>query len=125
MAKLTERQAAFCRHLVAGTVTGMSAKDAAIKAGYAPKYADRQAHQLLENPRVSARINELRTKAEERALVTVEDVLNGLKREAENEAEGSSHAARVSAWAHLGKHLGMFTDRQEHTGGVAIRIIRD
>jgi hypothetical protein len=29
--------------------------------------------------------------------------------------EGSSHAARVSAWEKLGKHLGIFTDRVENT----------
>ncbi len=35
--------------------------------------------------------------------------------------EGSSHSARVAAWGHLGKHLGMFTDNLNLGGSVGIR----
>ena len=57
MAKnLTDRQAAFVRHYV-GTAR-FNGAEAARAAGYAPKYADRQAYQLLENPRVRAAIEE-------------------------------------------------------------------
>ena len=43
-------------------------------------------------------------------------MIRGLKKEATLEGEGSSHSARVAAWAHLGKHLGMFTERHLHGG---------
>ena len=43
-------------------------------------------------------------------------VVNGLLKEAQDYAEGSTQSARVSAWAHLGKHLGMFKDKIEHSG---------
>ena len=46
--------------------------------------------------------------------VTQDEVIRGLKKEATLDGENSSHSARVSAWAHLGKHLGMFTDRHLH-----------
>lgn len=39
-------------------------------------------------------------------------VIAGLQREASLTAEGSSHSARVAAWAHLGKHLGMFGEKK-------------
>ena len=46
---------------------------------------------------------------EKDALITKEMVIKGLLNEAQEYGEGASHSARVSAWSHLGKHLGMFT----------------
>ncbi len=111
MARLTERQAAFARHLI----TGMSATEAARKAGYSATYADRQAKQLLENPQVRAELDRLRAKIEQKAIVTAEEVLTGLLTEAKREGDGANHAARVAAWAHLGRHLELFTERHEVT----------
>ena len=119
---LTPRQAAFCRHM---TEPGMTATQAAKLAGYSPAYADRQATQLLDIPQVAAKIAALTADGDNEAVVNRADVLRGLHSEALDRGEGSSHSARVAAWAHLGKHLGMFADRQEHSGGVTIRIIRD
>ena len=51
-----------------------------------------------------------------RVLITQDDVLRGLRREATLEGEGSSHAARVSAWGLIGKHLGMFVERRQQLG---------
>ncbi len=48
--------------------------------------------------------------------ITQDDVLRGLRREATLEGEGSSHAARVSAWGLIGKHLGMFVERRQQLG---------
>jgi len=106
MPKLTERQRAFCRHLV----TGMSASEAAREAGY--RNAGRQAYELLEKPHIKAEIDRLREKVEDKALVTVEDVIRGLLHEAENAA---TDGPRVTAWTNLGKYLGMFTDKHEVT----------
>ncbi len=49
-----------------------------------------------------------------------DDVVRGLLKEAEYMDEGSTHSARVSAWAHLGKHLGMFTDNLNLGGEVTV-----
>ena len=43
-------------------------------------------------------------------------VLRGLRREATLNGEGATHAARVSAWGLLGKHLGMFVERRQQLG---------
>jgi phage terminase small subunit len=119
---LTPRQAAFCRHMLE---PGITATEAARKAGYSPTYADRQARQLLENPQVAAKLAALRADADDEAIISRAEVLRGMHTEATLYGEGASHSARVAAWAHLGKHLGIFTDKQEHTGAVTIRIIRD
>ena len=53
-------------------------------------------------------------------------MLEGLVKEATLYGEGSSHSARVAAWAHVGKHLGLFPDKVEHSGkdGEPIQIQR-
>jgi hypothetical protein len=95
---------------------GITATEAARKAGYSPTYADREAAKLVGKPQVAAKIKELRQKAEEAAVaeyaVSRSDVRRGLHGEAQN---AETPAARVRAWELLGKDLGMFTDRQEVT----------
>lgn len=94
----------------------LNATQAAIRAGYSPKTANEQGARLLVNVSISAAIKEAQQERQKRTLVTQDDVIRGLLTEAEWQGEGSSHSARVSAWAHLGKHLNMFTDKIEHTG---------
>jgi hypothetical protein len=55
----------------------------------------------------------------ERTQTDADMVIQGLLKEARREGEGSSSAARVSAWVQLGKHLGMFTEkaRAQRGGG--------
>ena len=112
MAKLTPKQQRF----VDEYLIDLNAKQAAIRAGYSPKTAEQQGFQLLKKTSVSEAINEAQQERQKRTLVTQDDVIRGLLTEAEWQGEGSSHSARVSAWAHLGKHLNMFTDKIEHTG---------
>ena len=93
----------------------LNATQAAIRAGYSPKTANEQGARLLVNVSISAAIKEAQQERQKRTLVTQDDVIRGLLTEAEWQGEGSSHSARVSAWAHLGKHLNMFTDKIDHT----------
>lgn len=54
-----------------GIAEGKTGKQAAIDAGYAAKYADRQASQLLGNPRVQALLAELNHKAESASIADI------------------------------------------------------
>ncbi len=92
----------------------MNATQAAIRAGYSKKTAKQQGQRLLTNVDVQAAVTEAKETRSERTEITQDEVIQGLKREATLDGEDSSHSARVSAWAHLGKHLGMFTDRHLH-----------
>ena len=114
MAKLTpkeERQNRFVQEYI----IDLNGTQAAIRAGYSPKTAREQASRLLSNVMVSEAIELAQKERQKRTLVTQDDVIRGLLTEAEWQGEGSSHSARVSAWAHLGKHLNMFTDKIDHT----------
>lgn len=116
---LTPRQ----RRFVEEYLIDFNATQAAIRAGYAAKDADVQGPRVLGYAGVAAAIAEGREKIAERALVTAADVLQGLRREATLEGEGSSHSARVAAWAKLGEHLKMFTQKHEHAGEIRNRVI--
>ena len=111
MAKLTPKQQRF----VDEYLIDLNATQAAIRAGYSPKTAEQQGFQLLKKTSVSEAIEQAQKERQKRTLVTQDDVIRGLLTEAEWQGEGSSHSARVSAWAHLGKHLNMFTDKIDHT----------
>lgn len=120
MARTDKRQAFVTEYLI-----DFNATQAAIRAGYAPRSARQQAARLLTNDDIQAELARRRLHLEQQGLVSVEEVISGLRREATYEDEGASHAARVSAWEKLGKYLGLFADKQEHSGDVTIRIIRE
>ena len=108
------------RFVVEYLKTPENATDAAIRAGYSPKTATAQASRLLTNVNVKKAIDEAQSETRERVKegvgLTIDMVVQGLLKEARDYADGSTQSARVSAWAHLGKHLGMFKDNVVHSG---------
>lgn len=111
MAKLTPKQQRF----VDEYLIDLNATQAAIRAGYSPKTAQQMGAENLSKPVIAEAIEAAQLERQKRTLVTQDDVIRGLLTEAEWQGEGSSHSARVSAWAHLGKHLNMFSDKIDHT----------
>lgn len=99
-----------------------NATQACIRAGYSQKSAGAQGGENLEKPEIQQAIAEGKAKMSERTGITQDLVLNGLLKEATREGEGSSHSARVSAYGLLGKHLGMFADKVEQSGGIHVHV---
>ena len=112
MANLTPKQQRFVEEYL----IDLNATQAAIRAGYSEKTAQEIGSENLSKPMVAKAIAEAQEKLSNKAQVTVEMVVQGLLNEAKDLSEGSTQSARVSAWAHLGKHLGIFKDKIEHTG---------
>ena len=112
MAKLTPKQQRF----VDEYLIDLNATQAAIRSGYSEKTAAVIGAENLIKPNIAKAIAEAQEKLSNKTQVTVEMVVQGLLNEAKDLSEGSTQSARVSAWAHLGKHLGMFKDKIEHTG---------
>ncbi len=98
----------------------LNATQAAVRAGYSAKTANEQGAQLLAKLSIREAVAEAQAIRSKRTAITQDEVIQGLKKEATLEGEGSSHSARVSAWAHLGKHLGMFTDNLNLGGEVTV-----
>lgn len=112
MANLTPKQQRFVEEYL----IDLNATQAAIRAGYSEKTAQEQSSRLLSNVMVQEAVQKAKNKLSERTELTVDMVVQGLLKEAQDYAGGSTQSARVSAWAHLGKHLGMFKDKIEHSG---------
>ena len=112
MANLTPKQQRFVEEYL----IDLNATQAAIRSGYSERTAQEQSSRLLSNVMVQEAVQKAKNKLSERTELTVEMVVQGLLKEAQDYAEGSTQSARVSAWAHLGKHLGMFKDKIEHSG---------
>ena len=110
MANLTPKQQRFVEEYL----IDLNATQAAIRAGYSEKTAQEIGSENLSKPMVAKAIAEAQEKLSNKTQVTVEMVVQGLLNEAKDLSEGSTQSARVSAWAHLGKHLGMFKDKLEH-----------
>lgn len=107
--KLTPRQSRFVEQYL----IDLNATQAAVRAGYSAKTAEQLGHQLLKKPSVASAVAKGARRQAEKAEISAQDVLAGLYKEATREGEGSSHAARVSAWGLLGKYHKLFTDRIE------------
>ena len=121
MANLTPKQQRFVEEYL----IDLNATQAAIRAGYSEKTAKEIGSENLTKPNIAKAIAEAQEKLSNKAQVTVEMIVQGLLNEAKDLSEGSTQSARVSAWAHLGKHLGMFKDKIEHSGKIEISDISD
>lgn len=90
---------------------------AAIRAGYAPKWADRYASNLLKDERITAYIDDLTRSKEAKKIVAtpeyiVQKVVDGI-----NEAETKGNLnAYFRGLELLMRHKGMFVDKQEISG---------
>ena len=112
MANLTPKQQRFVEEYL----IDLNATQSAIRAGYSEKTAKEIGSENLTKPNIAKAIQEAQESLSNKTQLTVDMIVNGLLNEAKDLSEGSTQSARVSAWAHLGKHLGMFKDKVEHTG---------
>ena len=136
---LNEQQQLFVDYYLASP--DLNATLAAIKAKYSPKTARQQASRLLSNVNIQAAIQEAQSKLSERTGITQDYVLSNIQKvvercmqqEAVRARDGSpllvegpegnlaclfefKEAGALKGLELLGKHLGMFKDKIEHTG---------
>ena len=138
--KLNARQKAFCEYYVAyGNAT-----EAAIKAGYSKKTADRIASENLRKPELKKYIDELMRKLESERIASAKEVLEFLTKSMRGEikeevvvvegtGDGTSGAKtidkqiglkdRLKAAELLGKRYRLFTDKVEIEGVLPVMIV--
>jgi phage terminase small subunit len=104
------------RRFVDEYLVDLNATQAAVRAGYRPHHARQMGSENLSKPVIADAIAVAQQARRERLQITQDGVLRGLHREATLTSDGASHAARVSAWTQLGKHLGMFVERRQQIG---------
>ncbi len=111
------------QQFIEGILSGLSAKDAYIQAGYTAvgDAAKSAASRLLTNVDVQAELTRRQGAVSEQTELTRQEVIAGLRKEGNNPRAPS--AARVSAWSWLGKHLAMFTDRVEEQDLTQLNVV--
>lgn len=110
---LSVRQKRFCEEYA----FDYDGKAAAIRAGYAIPYADRQAHLLLRHRGVMFYIDHLTKNQQTNAtLIDVDYILQGIIRVLGKAEDKENLTAALRALELLARHKGMLTDKQEITG---------
>lgn len=92
----------------------LNATQAAERAGY--KEPNKQGPRLLVNVGVQTAIAAATAARRARTKLSQDEVIDGLRHEANYRGKGATHAARVKAWEVLAKHLGLLTEKHEHGG---------
>lgn len=110
--KLTPKQDRFCREYV----IDLNATQAAIRAGYSKKTANRTGCKLLSKVDIAARIAEAVNEANKRAEVTSEEILANLAEIGRCKADGEivKNSDRIRAWELLGKYKTLWTEKFDH-----------
>ena len=117
MAKLTAKQAAFIDEYL----IDLNATQAAIRAGYSEKRASEIGYQLLRKTTVSGVIAERMKEREKKAIITAEEIINGLKAIAVDAETRNSD--KIKAFELLGKHMALFTDKVQHEGKQELEVV--
>ena len=111
MGELTQKQKLFVEAYLATSNATESAK----KAGYSEKTAYSQGQQLLKK----LEIQEALKARTETAIITANEVLNGVKAIAYN---GEKDSDKLKAFELLGKYLALWTDKQQQEGTLKIVV---
>jgi phage terminase small subunit len=141
--KLTPKQSRFVEEYL----VDLNATQAAMRAGYSARTANEQGARLLANASVRDAVQEAMNSRSERTEITTDYVLAGIREIAERclqrapvmVGRGEDRAQMIDeqgrhvwtfdstgankAFENLGKHLKLFTDRVEHSGGVTLNVL--
>lgn len=132
--KLTEKVKYFCKEYL----IDCNGKQAAIRAGYAPTYADRQAYKLLHDKDVEEYIQSLMAEKDKELIASQDEVLKYLTTVLRGEEKdetvvfdtfGKAHKTEVRTQKNqlraaelIGKRYGMFNDKVSLEGAIPVVI---
>jgi len=107
----------------------LNATQAAIRAGYSFKTANKIGPKLLVNVGIQSAIQKAQLARSERTQITVDKVLEDIEliklnaMQQEEDGKMINHAGALKACELQGKHLKMFVDKVEHSGGQTLHVI--
>jgi phage terminase small subunit len=110
--KLTAKQQAFVEQYL----IDLNGAEAARRLGLSAKTAKYTARRWMGMPQVQAAINLAINARAQRTQIAADVVLEALVRNALKAEAAGEHAAATTAWAWVGKHLKLFTEKHEHGG---------
>ena len=106
--KLTDKQEAYLNHRLLGIAPHEAYLQAYDSKKKNVKTTYKETQKLEKHPLIAPLLQQKRQEVADKVLLTTEDVVNGLLKEAKEDGDGSSQGARVSAWKELGNYTGGF-----------------
>ena len=112
---LTQKQELFCHEMLKADQRASDAykKVYDVKAGTKDATIHRAAHELIDNPKVSARIRELRNMAATAAVSTLDQHMEDLKSLREEARAAGQFGAAINAEISRGKAQGHYVTKTE------------
>lgn len=120
---LTAKQAAFVQEYL----VDLNATQAAIRAGYSKRTAEKIGSENLQKPEIKDAIREAMDRREKRSNITQDFVLAELYKIATQGADDGPESSlkysnKLKALELLGRHMAMFTDKSEVNASVAVTM---
>ncbi len=109
---LTSKQRLF----ISEYLVDRNATQAAIRAGYSAKTADRQGYRLLRNAEIRAAVESSTQARTERLALSADYVLKGIRETILQARTAAQYGSALRGYELLGKHLGMFKEQATDTG---------
>ena len=120
---LTPKQEAFCLAYIE-TGNASEAYRRSYNAGnMSASTVNRTAKELVDNPKITARLQELRAPAVEKAQITLEQHLRDLQRLRDLAEASEKYGPAVTAEMARGKASGFYVDRVEHSGKIGLESL--
>lgn len=120
---LTAKQTAFVQEYL----VDLNATQAAIRAGYSKRTAEKIGSENLQKPEIKDAIREAMDRREKRSNITQDFVLAELYKIATQGADDGPESSlkysnKLKALELLGRHMAMFTDKSEVNASVAVTM---
>lgn len=115
MSNLTPKQEAFALAYVETSNASEAYRLCYAAEKMAVNSVNREAHALLNNPKVAARVATLRGNLAQKSMLTLEDHIEKLKELRDAALADGKYAAAVSAEMARGKVCGLYVEKVDHS----------
>ena len=116
MADLTPKQEKFVRKYIETGNASEAYRQAYDAKGMKPETVHRTAKEMLDNPKIAARVANWRENNRKRHEVTVDSLIAELQESRELATADKQHSAAISATLGKAKITGLIVDKNELTG---------
>lgn len=113
---LTQKQENFCLAYIETGNASEAYRRAYTATGMSAATVNRKAKELMDNGKISARIENLRKPAAKAAQFTLEQHLSDLKRLRDKAEQDGKYGPAIQAEIARGKAAGHYTEKIEHSG---------
>lgn len=119
--KLTQKQENFCAAYIETGNASEAYRKAYNADGMKPETVNRKAKELLDNGKITARLEELRKPVAESAQITLSQHLSKLEELRELAKEEGKYGPAIQAEIARGKAAGLYVERSHIDGEITVR----